>query len=341
MKPFARTLAAGMALAGILAPLTAARATEGGASLYVPGVGVPTSGVLPPLGVYFDNTAYFYKADIGRGRTTRLGGNIVADVKVDIWADFVTSLWVTPVKIFGGDLAFGVTVPFGEPGVRAGLLLDGPIINRLLGRPLALGVRDRDLNFGDPVATAAVGWHSGNWHWKVAAAASIPAGGYEPGELSNVAFNRWIGDFSAGLTYLDPALGIDLSAVGGFEVNGENPSTDYRSGNAFHLDLSATKFLTKDFSVGAIASHYQQVTGDSGEGATLGPFKGRVTAVGGTVGYNFHVGQLPVSTRVKVLREVDVENRFQGTIGFLQVSFPLWVAPHASPAPQQPIRTRY
>lgn len=70
MKPFARTLAAGMALAGILAPLTAARATEGGASLYVPGVGVPTSGVLPPLGVYFDNTAYFYKADIGRGRTT-------------------------------------------------------------------------------------------------------------------------------------------------------------------------------------------------------------------------------------------------------------------------------
>ena len=101
--------------------------------------------------------------------------------------------------------------------------------------------------------------------------------------------------------------------MGGFEVNGENPSTDYRSGNAFHLDLSATKFLTKDFSVGAIASHYQQVTGDSGEGATLGPFKGRVTAVGGTVGYNFHVGQLPVSTRVKVLREVDVENRLQGT----------------------------
>ena len=129
--------------------------------------------------------------------------------------------------------------------MRAGLLLDGPIINRLLGRPLALGVRDRDLNFGDPVATAAVGWHSGNWHWKVAAAASIPAGGYEPGELSNVAFNRWIGDFSAGLTYLYPALGIDLSAVGGFEVNGENPSTDYRSGNAFHLDLSATKFLPR------------------------------------------------------------------------------------------------
>jgi hypothetical protein len=223
-------------------------------------------------------------------------------------------------------------VPFGEPGVRAGVILDGPIINRLLGRPLALGARDRDVNFGDPIATAALGWHDGNWHWKIGAAASIPSGAYEPGELSNVAMNRWVGDFTAGLTYLDPTLGIDFSAVGRFEVNGNNPATDYDSGNALHLDLSATKYLTKDFSVGVIASHYQQVSGDSGEGATIGPYKGRVTLVGGTVGYTFLLGQLPISTRVKVLREVDVENRFEGTIGFVQISFPLWVAPHAAPA---------
>ena len=92
-------------------------------------------GILPPPGVYFDNTAYFYKADISGGRTTRLGGNIVAEVKVDMWADFITGLWVTPIEILGGNLAFGVTAPFGEPGVRAGVLLNGPIINRLLGRP--------------------------------------------------------------------------------------------------------------------------------------------------------------------------------------------------------------
>ncbi|HEX5866930.1 MAG TPA: transporter, partial [Beijerinckiaceae bacterium] len=277
--------------------------------------------------------------ELSAGRTTRLGGNIVADVKVDIWADFMTGRWVTPVKIFGGDLAFGATVPFGEPGVRAGLLLDGPIINRLLGRSLALSARDRDLNFGDPVMSTALGWHAGNWHWKLGAAASIPAGAYEPGELSNVAFNRWIGDFTAGLTYLDPTLGIDLSAVGGFEVNGDNPDTDYRSGNALHLDLSATKYLTKELSVGVIASHYQQVTGDSGAGATLGPYKGRVTAVGGTLGYTFEVGKIRISTRLKVLREVDVENRFEGTIGFLQVSFPLWVPPHA--APPQPVTAKF
>ena len=51
------------------------------------------------------------------------------------------------------------------------------------------------------------------------------------------------------------------------------------------------------------------------EGATLGPYKGRVTAVGGTIGYNFTLGHTPISTRLKVLREVEVENRFRGTIG--------------------------
>ena len=45
--------------------------------------------------------------------------------------------------------------------------------------------------------------------------------------------------------------------------------------------------------------------------------------MGGTIGYNFLVGQTPVSTRVKVLREVETENRFRGTIGLLTVSFPL------------------
>jgi len=41
----------------------------------------------------------------------------------------------------------------------------------------------------------------------------------------------------------------------------------------------------------------------------------------------------PEPTRIKVLREVDVENRPQGTIGFMQISFPLWVAPHQAMSP--------
>jgi hypothetical protein len=316
-------------------------ASEGGASLFIPGLSVPLGGLLPPPGAYFDNTVYFYKGELKGGRRTPLGGNIVSDVKVDLWADFATGLWVTPAEILGGNLAFAVSVPFGEPLVRAGAIISGPLLNRLIGRPLALGLSDEALNFGDPVVSSIIGWHLGKWHWKITASASIPAGAYRPGELSNVALNRWIGDVSAGVTYLDPELGIDLSAVGGFTVNGENPDTNYNSGEELHLEAGLTKFLTKELSVSAIGAHYQQVTGDRGEGARLGPYKGRVTAVGGGLGYTFTLGHTPVSTRVKVLREVDVENRPQGTIGWVQVSFPLWTPPPSHSAAPAPVRARY
>ena len=147
-------------------------------------------------------------------------------------------------------------------------------------------------------------------------------------------FNRWIGDFFSGVTYLNTELGIDLSAIGGVTLNGYNPATDYHSGTELHFDVAASKYLTKDLSVGVIASHYQQVSPDTGRGATVGPFKGRDSAIGGTVGYTFKIGELPISTRVKVLREFDVKNRLHGTVGWLSVSFPLWVQAKSAEAPQ-------
>jgi hypothetical protein len=308
------------------------RASEGGASFYLPGLSIPMAGFLPPPGVFFDSTTYFYQGKLTGGVNTALGGNIVAGVKADVKADFLTGLWVTPMEILGGNLAFSLSLPFGEPAVRAGAVISGPILNRLFHRPIGISASDSTFNYGDPVLSTLLGWHAGNWHWKIAAAVNIPAGAYQPGELSNVAINRWIGDFSAGITYLDPALGIDLSVLGGLTVNGENPETDYRTGKELHIEAGLTKYLTKELSVGLIGAHYRQITGDSGPGATLGPYKGRASAIGGMFGYDFKLGETPISTKIKVLKEVDVENRPHGTMGWLQVSFPLWIAPQESRA---------
>lgn len=327
MRSFASRLLVGLLGGWGLVTVPDARAAEGGLSFYVEGQSVPLGGVVPPPGLYFDSTTYFYNAKIGGNRTTQLGGNVISDAKVNLVADFATALWVTPVQVLGGDLAFAFVMPFGEPAVRAGVLLNGPLVNQAFGRPVGGAVGDADFNPGDPIVSATLGWHSGNWHWKLAGVMSIPAGAYEPGQLSNVALNRYLGDISAAATYLDPALGYELSAAAGFTINGTNPSTHYTTGNEFHIDVSASKYLAKGVSVGVIASHYQQITGDSGPGAKLGPFKGRVTAVGGTVGVTGQAGHVPISVNLKILREVAVENRFQGTIGFLEVSFPLWVAP--------------
>lgn len=193
-----------------------------------------------------------------------------------------------------------------------------------LGEPLWVGVLLRLLSSSGYSAGATV---------------NIPAGGYQEGELSNLAFNRWIGDIYAALTWLDPELGLDLSSAIGFEFNGDNPATDYRSGNAFHADVSISKNLTKEFSVGLIAGYYDQVSSDGGVGNRIGPFKGRVTAVGATAGYSFSVVGTPVSARIKVLREVEVENRAQGTIGLFAVGFPLGTP--ATLANSKPITTKF
>lgn len=201
-----------------------------------------------------------------------------------------------------------------------------------LGRVVGLSERDATFNLGDPIVSAVVGWHAGKFHWSTAAAVNIPSGTYQDGQLSNLSFNRWIGDLSAAFTYLDPELGLDISTAVGFEINGTNYATDYRSGNALHADLAITKNLTKELSIGLLAGHYHQITGDGGSGDSVGPFKGRVTALGGSIGYNFQVAGTPVTTQLKVLREVAVENRPRGTIALFTVAFPLGGPSQAAPA---------
>ena len=59
----------------------------------------------------------------------------------------------------------------------------------------------------------------------------------------------------------------------------------------------------------------------------LGPFKGRVAALGGMVGYMFKADGRDISTRVRVYREFDVQNRLEGTAGFITLAMPLISVP--------------
>lgn len=303
----------------VLASHLPAWATESGTSLYVPGLRGPLAGFVPPPGFYFQNDLYYYSGNLPGSGRTQFGGSVLTNVKQRSPVNFATPIWVTPLSVFGGNVAFSLTVPFGSPEVSAGALINAP----RLGRTFAIAGRDQTFNVGDPVFGSFIGWHSGNFHWSTGVSVNIPAGAYREGRLSNVALNRWIGDVYGSLTYLNADSGIEISTSVGFEINGENKATKYRSGNAFHVDFAASQYLTKDFSIGFLASHYEQITSDSGQGNGVGRFKGRVTAIGGTVSYNFTLGGVPISTRVKVLQEVKSDNRFKGTIALFTVSIPL------------------
>lgn len=324
------SIAAAAFCAGITLGPGDLHATESGASLYVPGFRGPLAGMVPPPGFYFESDFYSYSGKLSAGRQTQFGGAVLANVKVEARVGFVTPTWVTPIEILGGKLGFALLLPFGEPRVSAGALIAAP----RLGRSLGVSQRDSAFLFGDPILTSFVGWHAGNFHWQVGGSVNIPSGTYRDGQLSNLSFNRWIGDFSAAATWLDPKIGLDISGSAGIEINGTNDDTDYKSGNAVHVDIAVSQYLSKEFAIGALFSHYQQITGDSGAGASLGPYKGRTTAVGGTIGYTFNVGTTPVSTRLKILREISVDNRPQGTIALVTVAFPIGVVPPAAPPPE-------
>jgi hypothetical protein len=66
-----------------------------------------------------------------------------------------------------------------------------------------------------------------------------------------------------------------------------------------------------------------------------------VVALGGSAGYTFPVGKIPVSTRIKVFRELDVQNRMLGTAGFFTVAFPLMVDSGSDVAAGKAIKAKF
>jgi hypothetical protein len=81
--------------------------------------------------------------------------------------------------------------------------------------------------------------------------------------------------------------------------------------------------LSHTFSIGLNGYAYKQITGDSGSGAVLGPFKGQVFAVGPALDYTFKIGQLPVATNLRYFYEFGVDNRLKGHAGLLSFAVPL------------------
>ena len=310
-------------LAGVTIAVGAApvAASEGGASVYLLGSGGPGAAELPPLeGVFFANTAYHYDGQASGGRRFLVGGNLVAGLKANINADFATVLWVPSTDVAGGVLALGAALPVGVPAVDVDVVITGP-----RGRTASISRSEDKLIVGDPLLTAALGWKRGDWHLQGSALLNVPIGDYRAGRLANLAFHRWALDTSAAVTWANEQSGWDVSAKTGVTFNGENPSTDYDTGSEWHVEAAVEKRLSPQWSLGVQAYYFSQLSGDSGPGATLGPFKGQVTGVGATAAYRFKLGQRAATLRLHAITEMDAKNRLEGNSIFLDFSLPLAV----------------
>jgi len=322
-----------------LVPATLDRASgaENATGFYLLGSKTAMAGFVPPPGTYVTDLNYFYSGSasgqaavgIALRQTGALNININIDVDANAYINMPIALWIAPEKVFGGNVGFGILAPVGwkEVDVAIDTLATLTLPNRtIIGPGSHFEFSDSTTNFGDPALNALIGWHDGNWHWTMGALLNVPIGPWDSDSITNISFNRWAFDTTGAVTWLDPNLGFEVSTAAGFTFNGENPATDYKTGTEFHVEWALIQHFSKTFSFGLAGYHYQQITGDSGTGARLGPFEGRVTALGPVMTYSFLCGQIPVSTQLEWMHEFDVKNRAEGDAGLFTISMPLSLA---------------
>jgi hypothetical protein len=166
-------------------------------------------------------------------------------------------------------------------------------------------------------------WNRGVHNYMAYTMLGVPVGSYEAGRLANIGTNHWSADVGGGYTYLNEKTGREFSAVLGFTYNWENSDTQYKNGIDSHLDWAASQFLSEQTHVGLVGYFYQQLSGDSGAGATLGDFKSRVYAIGPQVGYFFPVGARKWYVNLKGYYEFEARNRPEGWNAWVTLAIPL------------------
>lgn len=287
-------------------------AAEGAKGAYLLGKSGPLAGLIPTPGVYVKNDLYYYSGDSDTLIPT--SGRLVQDIEATALIDLLSITWVTGLRLGGGTLGLGLTIPYGNQDVSADFGLTGPG-----GTVYARNLQDDVTAFGDSVLNMSLGWHNGYNHWNIYSAVWIPVGDYKEGRLANMGTNRWSGDIGAGYTRLNTRNGREVSAIMGATFNGENPDTDYQTGTELHIEFAIQQHLPNKFTLGIVGYYYRQLTGDSGDGAVIGDFKGRVASAGPLLSYTFKNN---MSLNARWYHEFEVKNRVEGNAVYATLTIP-------------------
>jgi hypothetical protein len=322
---------------------TPALADQGGISFWLPGAfGSLAAAPLTPgwsISTIYLHSDVSAAGDVAASRALRFPNrrvNLTVDLdatlkaRTDVVAATPTYVFATPV--LGGQFAITMLAIAGHADASidenvAGAL--GPI-----GFATERGISDARFGFSDLFFEPTLRWNQGVHNYMVYGLVNAPVGTYDPSRLVNFGLGHVGVDLGGGYTYFDPQSGWEASAVAGFTYNFKNPSLDYQNGIDSHLDWGVSKFLSKQVHVGLVGYAYQQLTGDSGAGATLGEFKSRVFSVGPQIGFMFPVGDLQGYLNLRGYKEFGAEHRPEG--------WNAWVTFALSPTPpsHEPVKPK-
>lgn len=291
----------------LLGPAPAALAAENGTGLYPLGYRVFLPGVMPEAGVYFRNDFYWYSAS---ANAVVIENEVTVNGDIRAFADFVNLSLVFPAaKLIGADYGIVLAVPVVYSKISGDVDIAGMISDK--GQSHTSGG-------GDILFTpVSLGWHWGKLHFMAALSMYFPTGEYHKNTDITIGKNRFALDPNIAFTWFDPELGYEASAALGYTMNQANRTTQYKSGDEIHLDFTLAKYFKNGVAAGCGGYYYQQVTADRGNGALLGPSKGRVIALGPIVSYNTKVKGHDISLSFKYFREFDSKDRWSGNAFYL------------------------
>lgn len=278
-----------------------ALAAEGGYSNYVPGTyGDFAAALEPPTKLTIRNDIYFYRADSDRSVRS---GQVEVDAELEFIMDFLTILYKPDIDILGAHYAFGAFIPFSHIDIESGIGV-GSRESRVQDDVFGLG----DIAF----IPAVLFWNHNNFHFTFTESIIAPTGSYNSADLVNTGLNYWTFDTNVAVTYLNLETGQDYSINIGHTYNTENSDTDYQTGQELHIDYMINQFLSETWAIGIHGFYLKQLTGDSGDGALLGDFKGEAAGIGPAILWNTKIAGKEISFIAKWLHEFHAENRIEG-----------------------------
>ena len=218
-------------------------------------------------------------------------------------------------KLFGGQLAIGVGFGYGKNTTQADVSISS--------RGTEFDRSDSVWGLTDLYPVVNLAWASGDNNWMTYLTGDIPVGAYDSKRLSNIGIGHGAIDAGGGYTYLNQQNGREFSAVLGSPTTSRTPARTTRTASTRTSTGPPPSSCPRTGRSGMVGYVYYQLTGDSGSGAKLGPFKSKVASIGPEVGYAFTIGGLPAYANVRGYWEFWAENRLQGYAVFATLVIPL------------------
>jgi len=303
-----------IAFASLILVGSAAHADQGGTPFWASGQFASLAAVPSSPGWSVNLTAYGYDGSAGASTQLPIGRAVTLGANQRSPSLSAQPGYASSQTILGGQPYMALSFGVGGNRVEADVAISS----------LAQQVHRSDSIVGgtDLYPFASLGWTRGNDNWMVYATGDIPTGAYQASRLANIGIGHAAIDAGGGYTYLDAKTGVEFSALAGLTYNWENWHTDYKNGVDSHLDWAASRFVTPNWEIGVAGYIYYQLTGDSGSGAVLGPFKSRVAALGPEIGYQFMVGGQQWYANLRAYWEFWARNRYEGTAIFATLNIP-------------------